>query len=129
MKITKEQAQKLAIHLFELEIDSMQNNMDDFYIDLIGWFNVFGDKAKELFEATTSDPKNEFNARAIETISNLLVDDFEDGYWTIKSEDGFGGLYHHMMISQYGGIINDAITKQMLINSGVGIQLNLHMSI
>jgi hypothetical protein len=34
-----------------------------------------------------------------------------------------------MMISQYGGIINDAITKQMLINSGIGIQLNLHMSI
>ena len=126
MKITKEQAQELAIHLFELEIDSMQNNMDHFYIDLIGWYDVFGNKAKELFEATTSDPKNEFNAKAIDTISNLLVNDFEDGYWTIKSEDG---LYHHMMISQYGGIINDAITKQMLINSGIGLQLNLHMSV
>jgi hypothetical protein len=120
MKITQKQAEELAAHLIELEVESTQNNVDDFFLELTGW-NQFGKRATELVDNLTSDPNNEFNSQAIKLISESLIEDFKSGEW----EQNEGGLYHYMMPTIYGGIIEEALTKQMHMNSGIGIQLEI----
>ena len=117
-KPMKEQAQNLAIHLFDMELESINNSIDDFYIEFIGWKDIFGSKSKELFDAVVFDSKNKFYCDAINEISNRLMGDFNSGYWNDLT-------YNPMMMVEYGGIIDDAIKKQMLIDSGIGVQLEI----
>ena len=120
MKITQKQAEELAAHLIELEVESVQNNVDDFFLELVGWDN-FGKRAIELVDNLTSDSNNVFNQDAIQVISKMLIEDFKNGDW----EGNEDGLYHYMMPTIYGGIIGEALTKQMHMNAGIGIQLEI----
>jgi hypothetical protein len=122
MEITQKQAEELAVHLIELEVEFIQNNMDEFIAGFYGWDEKFGEKSIELAQDLTSDSKNEFNKEAIKKISDLLIEDFESGFWKTNSD---GGLYNSYMLDEYGGIISTSLTSQLLMNSGVGIQLEI----
>jgi len=122
MEITQKQAEELANHLIELEVEYIQNNMDEFIAGFYGWDEKFGDRSINLADTLTSDSKNEFNKQAIKEISELLIADFSCGYWRKNSD---GGLYNSFMLDEYGGIISTSLTNQLLMNSGVGIQLEI----
>lgn len=122
MEITQKQAEELAAHLIELEVEFIQNNMDEFIAGFYGWDEKFGDKAIDLADILTSDSKNEFNKEAIKKISDQLVKDFEMGYWKKNSD---GGLYTSYMLDEYGGFIAETLTSQMHMNAGIGIQLEI----
>ena len=119
-KITKQEAEGLAAHLFELEIDSISNDAAE-HFSWNGWLEKFGENSHLLVDQITAAPENEFNSQAIEVISELLIVDFENGEWERTSD----GLYNYNMPTIYGGIIVDAFEKQLATISGVGIQLEL----
>jgi hypothetical protein len=121
-KITKQEAEELAAHLIELEVEFIQNNMDEFISGFYGWDEKFGQKSIELAQNLTSDSENEFNKEAIKKISDLLIEDFESGFWKKNSD---GGLYDSYMLDEYGGFIAESLDKQIHMSSGVGIQLEI----
>lgn len=121
-KITKQEAEGLATHLIELEVEFIQNNMDEFIAGFYGWDEKFGQNSIELAQNLTPDSKNEFNKEAIKKISDLLIEDFETGFW---KKDPDGGLYSSYMLDEYGGLIAESLDKQMHMSFGVGIQLEL----
>lgn len=122
MDITQKQAEELAAHLIELEVEFIQNNMDEFIAGFYGWDEKFGDRSISLADTLTSDSKNEFNKQAVQEIVKLLIADFSCDYWKKNSD---GGLYSSLMLDEYSGIISTALTNQLLMNSGVGIQMEI----
>jgi len=121
MKITLAAAAALAAHLFELEVDTI-NQDPDFHCE----FNDWNDKypgSKNHLENLTSSKDNEFNAAAIQDLAKEIQKDFETGHWSVTSCDS--GLYNYMMPTQYGGIITAALGKQLAVMTGVGIQREL----
>lgn len=121
MKIKLTAAIALAAHLFELELDTI-NQDPEFHFDFNDWNDKYPGSINKL-DQVTSSPDNEFNAAAIQVLAKEIQDDFASGFWTPGSCDS--GLYNYMMPTQYGGIISDAIGKQLAMLSGVGIQQEL----
>lgn len=119
-KITKQEAEELAAHLFELELDLIHNDVKE-HFEWNGWIEKFGDNSHLLVDQLTSDSNNEFNSQAIETISEFLIKDFANGEWA-RDQDG---LYNYMMPTIYGGYILYALEQQLAMISGVGIQLEI----
>lgn len=120
MKITQKQAEELAAHLIELEVDSICNDAKEHFA-WNGWLDKFGENSHLLADQLTSDPNNEFNSQAIKLISEFLIEDFKNDEWK-RNEDG---LYHYMMPTIYGGDILYSLENQLSMLSGVGIQLEI----
>lgn len=118
--ITKQEAIELAAHLFELELESISNDAKEHFV-LNGWLDKFGENSYLLADQLTADSNNEFNSRAIEAISEFLIEDFANDEWS-RSQDG---LYNYMMPTIYGGDILYSLEQQLSMISGVGIQLEI----
>jgi len=125
MKIKLETAASLAAHLFELEIDSI-NQDPCHHFEFNGWFDKFGEVSLNHQDQLTSSPENEFNAAAIQELAKEIQDDFASGHWSITSCDS--GLYNYMMPTQYGGTITRALEQQLAMITGVGIQQELNFA-
>jgi len=119
-KITKQEAEELAAHLLELELDLIHNDVKE-HFEWNGWIEKFGDNSHLLVDQLTSDSNNEFNSQAIEVISELLIEAFANDEFE-RDEDG---LYNYNMPTIYGGEIVDSFEKQLAMISGVGIQLEI----
>lgn len=122
MKITRIAAITLAVHLFELEVDTISQE-PEFHFEFNGWLDKYGELSLKHEPALTSDKENEFNAIAIEELATEIQKDFATGHWTIGSCDS--GLYNYMMPTQYGGTIANAFDKQLAMLTGVGYQTEL----
>jgi hypothetical protein len=119
MKVTTSAALSLAAHLFELEIESI-NNDPEFHFHFNGWLDKFGELSPNHQEQLTSSSENEFNAQAIQKIADEIQQGYKSGLWLeVKLEDG---LYNYMMPAQYGGYITQALEMQLAMLTGVGIQ-------
>ena len=125
MKVNKATAIALAIHLFELEIDSINNN-PEFHFEFNGWLDKFGEVSLKHQEQLTSSPENKFNAQAIEKIAIEVQKDFESGFWSIGSCES--SLYNYMMPTQYGGYITQALEMQLAMLTGAGIQQEINFT-
>jgi len=121
MKIKFTAAIALAAQLFELEIDSI-NQDPGHHFEFNDW-NVKYPGSMNHLSKLTSSPDNEFNATAIQELAKEIQDDFASGFWSTASCDS--GLYNYMMPTQYGGIITEALGKQLAMLTGVGIQQEL----
>ncbi len=119
-KITKQEAEELAAHLFELELDSICYDEKEHFL-LNDWLDKFGENSYLLADQLTTDSNNEFNSQAIETISEFLIKDFANDEWA-RDQDG---LYNYMMPTIYGGYVLYAFEQQLAMISGVGIQLEI----
>jgi len=122
MKISRIAAVALAAHLFELEVDTI-NQEPEFHFEFNGWLDKYGDDSLKRAEQVTSSKENEFNAPSIETLATEIQKDFESGHWSIGSCDS--GLYNYMMPTQYGGHIVQALEKQLAMLTKVGYQQEL----
>jgi hypothetical protein len=124
MKVTRLAAVALAAHLFELELESI-NNDPEFHFEFNGWLDKFGEVSLKHQEQITSSPDNQFNAEAIQKIADEIQQDFSSGYWIARSEEG---LYNYMMPTQYGGYITAALEKQLAMLTGAGVQQELNFA-
>jgi hypothetical protein len=124
MKVTRLAAVALAAHLFELELESI-NNDPEFHFEFNGWLDKFGEVSLKHQEQITSSPDNQFNAEAIQKIADEIQQDFSSGYWIARSEEG---LYNYMMPTQYGGYITSALEKQLAMLTGAGVQQELNFA-
>ena len=125
MKVNKAAAIALAVHLFELEIDSIAND-PGFHFEFNGWLDKFGEVSLKHQEQLTSSPENEFNAQAIEKIASEIQEDFASGHWSIGSCES--SLYNYMMPTQYGGHITEALEMQLAMLTGTGIQQEINFA-
>ncbi len=122
MKVSRIAAVALAAHLFELEVESIGQN-PEFHFEFNGWLDKFGDGCLKHEDQLTSNPENKFNSQAIEKMADEIQKDFETGFWSIGSCES--NLYNHMMPTQYGGYITEALGKQLAMLTGAGIQEEL----
>lgn len=124
MKIKLTAAVALAAHLFELEMDTI-NQDPEFHFEFNGWSDKYPGSISHQ-DQLTSSPENEFNAAAIQVLAGEIQDDFASGYWSVTSCDS--GLYNYMMPTQYGGIIAKAMGQQLAMLTGAGIQQELNLT-
>lgn len=125
MKVTTAAALSLAAHLFELELDSIDND-PDFHFEFNGWLDKFGEVSLKHQSQLTSSPENQFNAQAIKKIAGEIQQDYDSGLWPeVKPEDG---LYNYMMPTQYGGYIAEALEMQLAMLSGAGVQQEINFA-
>lgn len=125
MKVTILAAVALAQHLFELEIDTI-NQEPEFHFEFNEWLDNYGPDSIKHLDQLTSSPDNEFNAVAIQKLAKEIQEDFASGHWSIGSCDE--GLYNYMMPTQYGGIITKTLEKQLAMLTGAGIQQELNFA-
>ena len=120
-KITIARARELAAHLFEMELNKGEISSS--------WdmSEKYGEANFNKFEGElTSDENNEFNVPAVEKIAQALKKDFASGYWKPTAEDvENNSLYQYMMPTIYGGLIDEALDKQMAMLTGFGVQTEL----
>jgi hypothetical protein len=122
MKLKRTAALALAASLIELEVESIANDPEGYFM-ANDWFDKYGDSSIKFEPQLTSDKDNEFNAAAIQIIATALQKDFASGYWTPSDEDIKNqSFYQYMMPTIYAGYIYDALDKQMAILTGVGYQ-------
>ena len=118
MKLKRNIALALAVHLFELEIDHISQSGSILLEDKYGEVNF-----NKFEDALTSDKDNEFNAPMVKMIADALQEDFASGYWKPTDEDIKNqSFYQYMMPTIYGGWIESALDKQMAMLTGFGIQ-------
>lgn len=118
LNITISRARELAHHLIELELNRGEISSS--------WemMEKYGENNFNKFEGElTSDENNEFNAAAIEKMATAIQEDFASGYWEPTDEDvKNNSLYQYMMPTVYGGLIDEALDKQMAMLTGIGFQ-------
>lgn len=122
MKIKRFLAVALAAHLFELEIDHINQDPEEHFM-ANDWTDKYGEGSLKHQDQLTSSQENEFNAAAIEKIASEIQEDYASGHWPqVEPEEG---LYHYLMPTQYGGHIVEALEKQLAMLTGIGYQQEL----
>jgi hypothetical protein len=125
MKVNRTLALALAAHLFELEIDHINQDPEEHFM-VNDWTSKYGESSLKHQDQLTSSPENEFNAAAIQELAKEIQDDFASGHWSVTSCDS--GLYNYMMPTQYGETIAKALEQQLAMITGVGIQQELNFA-
>lgn len=110
----KNQYVELAEHLFELELERLSNDTEE-HFQWNGWLDKFG------YNSTThvDDLTTKFDD--VVKLSELLKEDFENGYW----EDDGDFPYNYLMPDEYGGFITNCFERQLAIITKIGYQAEI----